>query len=332
MAENKCDKTSNLTVAIALLARDCGETLEKNISMVETIGGLFRSYKVIIYENDSKDNTKEILSRWAEKNHDVTAIMENSDTVTIPEESRYNPYPAKSKYRIEKMARFRNRLMEEVEKINPDVCIFMDIDLCWIDPLIISMAIDNAPKNWGGLFGNGKVICKYSDCITERPFLYDSYAYVDKGVDPYKVGKWLYDKDFHHVTGGRMYINVKNTGYYPCTSAFNNIGIYKWEAIRGLRYEVVQTPELESVNVALCEHVPFNLSVEKRGYGNYIVEQMVVYSEYREERDYTKWHNRWKKQHVALHYFIKHRGQYIKMQYHRILHMLGLPPYTRRKE
>ena len=63
MAENKCDKTSNLTVAIALLARDCGETLEKNISMVETIGGLFRSYKVIIYENDSKDNTKEILSR-----------------------------------------------------------------------------------------------------------------------------------------------------------------------------------------------------------------------------------------------------------------------------
>jgi glycosyltransferase involved in cell wall biosynthesis len=325
-------ESSELNVAIGILARDCAESLKRNMPIINRMCHAFKSYTIVVYENDSKDETKDLLKSWSAINPNVKTIMEDTQTVTIPVETKDNPFPAKSKYRIGKMVNFRNRLMDEISKINPDICIFIDIDLKWINPDMVAQAIDNAPEGWGGLFGNGKVMRKYPDCMSERPFLYDSYAYVDKGVDPYAVGKWLYDGDFHPVTGTRMYFDIKKNAYHPCTSAFNNIGIYKWEAIKDLRYEVVQTPEIEPVNVALCEHVPFNLSVEKKGYGNYMVRDLVVHSECMDVKDYTKWHNRWKKKHEVLHYFSKHRRIFVKILYHKLLLALGLKPYIRRKE
>ena len=322
---------SELNVAIGVLARDCASPLEKNIPRVEAMGNLFNSYKVIVYENDSKDGTKEILRKWCEKNPNITVIMEDSKKDTIPQRSKNNPYPAKSRYRIEKMAGLRNRLLDEISVTAPDICIFLDIDLFWIAPITVKKTIENAPEDWGGLFGNGKVTRRYPDYIAERPMLYDSYAYVDKDVDPCAVGSWLYDKDFHFVMGARMYSKMKKKLYSSCTSAFNNIGIYKYEAIKGLRYEVVQTPELEPVNVAMCEHVPFNLKVVQRGYGNYIARDLVVYSECKDGRDYKKWYDRWKKKHETFHFFSKHYWVFFKMHYHEMLYALGIGPYQRRK-
>ncbi len=324
-------KSSEINVAVGILARDCADALRQNIPRVDEMCSSFKSYKIIVYENDSKDDTKELLTSWAKRNSNVKAIMEDGNTITIPDEIQYNPYPEKSKLRIERMVGFRNRLLDEMEKENPDVCIFVDIDLEWIDPKTVPVAIDNAPKDWGGLFGNGKVIRRYSKVFFERPQLYDSYAYVKEGVDPYSIGTWLLDKSFHEVNGGIMYYDIRKSPYVPCTSAFNNIGIYKWEAIKGLRYKVVQTKKLEPFNAALCEHVLFNMSVIKRGYRNYMAREIVVHSRYIDRGDYTKWYDKWKMSHEKLHFYSKHKKVIVKIITHKMLYALGMHPYRRIK-
>jgi len=66
----------DIDVVIVGIARDNGNDLKKVITHIETTGSLFRDYKVIIYENDSTDNTKEILQSWENRNDRVTIVQE----------------------------------------------------------------------------------------------------------------------------------------------------------------------------------------------------------------------------------------------------------------
>jgi hypothetical protein len=47
------------------LTRDNAKELPSVIKYIERTGSLFQDYRVIMFENDSNDTTKEILSEWA---------------------------------------------------------------------------------------------------------------------------------------------------------------------------------------------------------------------------------------------------------------------------
>ena len=50
-------------VAICSVVRDCDKSLLNNIPVIETIRSNFKSSVVIVFENDSKDRTKQILNK-----------------------------------------------------------------------------------------------------------------------------------------------------------------------------------------------------------------------------------------------------------------------------
>lgn len=52
------------TVLFCGICRDVGHIIERNILRLNRIGKLFKDYKIYIYENDSSDNTVEILSKY----------------------------------------------------------------------------------------------------------------------------------------------------------------------------------------------------------------------------------------------------------------------------
>ena len=68
--------------------------------------------------------------------------------------------------------------------------------------------------------------------------------------------------------------------YHSCHSAFNGIGIYKWEIIKDFKYSAYQTPELKELQASLCEHVPFNYEIVQRGYKLYIARDMKTIMRY----------------------------------------------------
>jgi len=271
--ENVISKES--TIVFGMLARDCAEQLAKNITRLETLGEMFKEYHIVVYENDSKDGTTEMLKEWAQKNPNVVSINETTKQITFPQQSKDIPYPGQSYPRISKMAGFRNRVLKEVrERFTPDLFCFIDIDVENFDPQTVVDAIDNAPEGWGGLFANGLVIIDYEDHQCINPIMYDYFAYTEKGVNPYEEGDYaIRIPDNHAVTWiEQRFINRKR--YHQCNSAFNGIGIYRWEAIEGLDYVAYQTPELKEVNASLCEHVPFNYEIACKGYKMFVVRDM----------------------------------------------------------
>ena len=60
-------QASRLSAAIFGLARNVESKLRDNLWGAEQIGALFQDYRIFIYENDSTDNTKDMLHAAAEK-------------------------------------------------------------------------------------------------------------------------------------------------------------------------------------------------------------------------------------------------------------------------
>jgi len=333
MMNNQMNKkqivAADTDIVIGILARDCARALQGNIPAVEELGSYFKEYHIVIYENDSIDETKKILTEWQQHNSKVILVMENHQAcMSIPQED--NPYPDKSIYRIQRMINCRNRLLEETKKLSaPDLWCLIDIDIEHFNPRSVVEAIERAPADWGGLFANGAIYMQYSDHVQADFIQRDSYAYVDEGVDPLKSKCWGIDHNFHQVTGARMTWKLRKHPFLSCYSAFNGIGVYRWEAIKDETYHVMQTPELKAFQACFCEHVPFNLSVIQKGYRNYIVRDMKViywFESPKEKTGIARWQNYYR----AFYYFQGRPRRLLKTVCHIVKERLKLFPYQRK--
>ena len=268
---------ANSTLVVGILARDCVKNLRKKMCKIEDLGSMFKDYHVVIYENDSTDGTAEEVKEWGRRNNHVLAISETS-APTAPLPPLDCPHPEKGVRRIERMARLRNRVMDEMEKrFDPDIFCFVDIDVEDFNPSDIVKAIENAPDDWGGLFGSGLVYWDGVDGdVFVSPFQYDSFAFVAQGDDYLKRGDYVVTPEFHPQVAYQMTLGLKKIDYLPCESAFNGIGVYRYNVIKGERYSILQNKALKDINCSLCEHIGFNRKVRDKGYGIYMARDMQV--------------------------------------------------------
>lgn len=260
------------SVAICALARDCSEALQINIPKIEELRLCFNSSAVVIVENDSKDATKKVLQDWSGTFPSVTIISKDYNTVTLPEPTAANLYPGTSIARIEKMATYRNIYIDWIENQEEkfDLVIMVDVDVENFSAMDIVESIRNAPVNWGGLFANGFTDTKLAGKQVYTMY-YDMYAYAEELPDdmPY----FTYAKLFKLKKG--LNKKLRAQPFLPVVSAFGGIGIYKAEAIAGIRYRTI--PNGDQYLQAVCEHVLFNNDVIKKGYQNFVSSILKVY-------------------------------------------------------
>lgn len=259
-------------LVVCALARDCAASLEQNIPKIERLRSRFSEAEVIIFENDSKDNTKQRVEEWSAMSTGVNLISENYFTETIKERDQNNPSPGTSIHRIQKMAKYRNRYIEWINQQSSacDYVLVIDIDVRYFSVEGVVDAIKNAPTGWGGLFAYG-----YTDSRLMKLRFYkvyhDLYALLIKR--PTSLPYVTFPQMFKNSKAIKS--NIKDQPYYPVASAFGGIGIYKFEAIKGLKYTCERNRD--DVVEAICEHIPFNLQVLDRGFQHYICKNMEVY-------------------------------------------------------
>lgn len=246
----------NSTVVICSLVRDCGKAVFQNIPKIEKLRNSFKSSHVVLVENDSKDNTKEVLAEWKLNSNNIHVISEDFGTATIPEVSFAHP---KSKYfsghRIQKMAKYRNIYLDYVraERLQPDFIIMIDLDV-YSFPLKGIESSFGFEKKWDSINANGKKITPESPL---KPVFYDTYAFQEWGDDKplqYHTLKSNQQK-FGKLKKGDDFIKVK--------SGFNGLAIYKWKAISQLSYKAV--PNDDPTVLYKCEHVSFHEEMIKNG-------------------------------------------------------------------
>lgn len=260
------------SIVICALARDCADSLIANIPRIESLRKHFLYSEVIVIENDSKDNTKEVLVEWQNNFTGVNLISEDYDTETFLQKNSSNPNPGTSIYRIQKMAAYRNMYMDWIAQRNRqfDYVMMIDIDVADFSIQGIMDSLANAPKDWAGIFANGYTNTNLFGTRVYRVY-HDLYALLIKKP-----------AGLPFITFPQMFRNSKEingkmakTPYLPVISAFGGLGIYKYDLVFNLKYKCIENKD-HSIE-AVCEHIPFNMEVCSNAAQNYIARNMEVY-------------------------------------------------------
>ena len=210
---------SNDTISILSCARNCEKHIRGTIKNMISIGNMFRDYSIYFYENNSQDKTALLLNRAASNNNKITVISKS-----IP--------PNLIKMRTWRLGYARQYLLTtlKLSNKNPDYVIVMDADdVANHSPFLGKQFIIEAlkqKKHWDACF---------------PPLTYDIWAYrFDKCMWNYweiKIFEFMRrvapnsQKLFKNVI--RSYaesdVNYDKNGLQKVRSAFNGIGIYKYD-------------------------------------------------------------------------------------------------------
>lgn len=257
-------------ILIAALARDCEDSLRTNIPLIEELRSQCSWSQVVVVENDSKDGTKDLLNDWKINSNGVTIISNDFGTKTIPDKSDLIINPYTTYHRIDKMVSYRNLYLDHINQVKHpiDLVIIIDIDVIEISLTGLINSINSFEDKTGAVFSNGISVMDTPVGLSE--IYYDTFA----------VWEYPLSNEFSYSSGSlartfkSINRSIKKSPLYSVISAFGGVGIYNYAAIKDLRYKTVLNPVNQQE--AICEHIPFNQQIIKRGFKNYIARDFQV--------------------------------------------------------
>jgi hypothetical protein len=257
------------SACICALARDCGPALSNNLPFLDRLCARFNSAHVIIVENDSKDNSKEVLRAWAGERSHIRLFLGDFGTETVPD-AKSTPYnPSYSRFRIEKLAFHRNRYLDHAATLPAfEHLIVVDLDLYLIELDGIAQAFGQTIP-WDAQFANGRISNPWRPELGD--FYWDTYALLELGdSDPQTEDK---------LAGYWQMLQPLSRGMplFAVQSAFGGLGIYRWDAVRGHQYGVEINNGDRRVEV-MSEHCFIHRRMIEAGHNRlFINPSMVVY-------------------------------------------------------
>lgn len=259
-------KMKNLTVVFTGLCINIEEKVDSLKTRIEYLGSFFKDYRVVIFENDSKDRTRTLLKEWSTNNKRV-------HIVPCPEDDecklKYLPavrYGTMSDTRMKRMADYRNRTITYILKhFNDFDCVaVMDLDIKG------PISVDGIANSFG-YYGEWDSISAYGiNGITlsmGRGIYYDLIAYKDKDYD-------INQNRFHVIPIMIKTAILNKRGYTPfkVKSGFAGMALYKMDVFKnGITYSPLDGEGYT------CEHVMIHNNMIQKGYDKiYINPNMVM--------------------------------------------------------
>lgn len=236
-------------VAITGLARNVGGILPTTIRRLENLARCFADHRMIVYENDSSDDTRPQLLAWARADRRVRVISEQQGDPVNP--------ATRCPHRAARMARYRRRCQELVlsECGRFDAVIVIDLDLLggWSTD---GVAHTFGQHDWDFVGSNGLIYRRHGLQINAAR-QYDTWALrFDQRLTPLRPA----------VAGGC--VHRRGAALVPVTSCFGGLGIYRMPAFNVGRYADDD-----------LEHATFHRSLLARGHRRLFLNpsQIVVY-------------------------------------------------------
>jgi hypothetical protein len=245
---------SKSSVAICSIVRNSNKSLIKTIPEIEKLRSKFKESCVIIFENDSIDNTKFTLKKWSENSNNVFVQCENYNQDTIPKKDLNGVNKYFSFDRISKMVIYRNQYLEKLNELNShyDYLIIIDLDIENFSISGISNSFGMADQ-WDVVTANGY---SYSSSLKKR--YHDTYALVEIG------------KEFESQTEQSIFSNQKKWSFLrpgipmiPVYSAYGGLAIYRYNLIKNKKYEVLDN--FDSRVAVRCEHFSLHKLIHNKG-------------------------------------------------------------------
>lgn len=241
----------NSKIAICCLVRNNSNIFEKTKARIEYIAQHFKEYKIIIFENDSTDKSRELIKNWSNINNNVILLncchLQNCDC-KLKTKKGYE-YGSFTKERLCKMALYRQEYLNYVlYNLNHyDYMLVIDFDLdgnANLDGLFDSLN----KSNWGGIFCNGQV--PLYGTLGTKTIIYDSIATVFIEEDYNKMFDYNILKKYLDMN---TKTNQEKNHFIEVKSSFNGYGIYKIKSLSDCSY-IGNDNICEHINLAKCLH------------------------------------------------------------------------------
>lgn len=195
--------------------KNCAKYLNKVFANIEIIASLFEDYEVVLFYDQSKDTSLDIIKEYQTKNPKVKLYV--------------NKKPI-SKYRTHNIAYARNFCLNYVKKNSSKFPFFIMMDMD--DPNTKNIHIDVLQKyltrnDWDALSFN--TAPKYYDiwCLSIYPYCF-SYNHFENNVHYYEVMQNYVIKKLRELKDGQL---------LRCISAFNGFSIYRTEKFMDTYYD-----------------------------------------------------------------------------------------------
>jgi hypothetical protein len=238
------------TVVIVGCARDCEAFLPKVLQNVSRIANLYSHAAFVFVENDSKDNTRQILQRWLSE-------RESSFLVCL------NGLAAREKRRTARLAIARNAYMEAMHYhhlANLDHLLVVDFDIVNTD-LISEDSIVEAIKFLDSSSQNAAVFANQLPYYDIWALRHDVWCPDDCWVEiENRPAYFARHRAIERYVTSRQITISPDTPPVAVRSAFGGLGIYKLNFVRAARYVGLRPDGFE-----ICEHVAFNEAAVQKG-------------------------------------------------------------------
>lgn len=199
---------------------------------------------IFIYENNSTDNTKQLLGLLEQIDTKIHIQSEDISIESQLESSSARTWDNKP-CRMESIAIARNKLLDMIIKENysdTDTIVFFDSDMAALPTMeqLMKYCLE-FPKDKDVIFANG--------LNRNRKTYYDMYAirYMNQPLGPEIVGEKFW-KQMPSLT-------IQEPT--PVYSAFGGLAIYRGAAIKGCRYSGIPTKELDMVNRMILNTIAY---------------------------------------------------------------------------
>ena len=235
---------SKSNLSILGCARNCSTNLKSQLEFLRKIGENFASVNIIIFENDSIDDTFDILNDFKSRGLIELYSVKGLDSI-LP-------------LRTQRLSYARNLLKSKINYSTTDYVIVADLDGV-IDPFMdIQVILDNF---------------KYRNCwdvvfpVNKNKY-YDIWALRHKSIMPFdyerEMNKFVFN--FPEITVLDFYLNRVNKmefnkmrGWLSVESAFGGMGIYSSRYLQWANYR-----GFDGVN-QICEHVSLHADIRREG-------------------------------------------------------------------
>src|ERR1035437_350111 len=255
----------NSSVSICTVVRDCQANVEKNIPRIERLRLLFKDSEVIVFENDSKDNTLKILKDWERKSCNVHLFSDTFNDSTIPLQTTGDENLYFSISRIEKMVTYRNKYIHFLNNqgIKKDYVIVIDLDISnfCIDGLIHSFGTS---IDWDCISANGISISS-----NFRKQYHDSYALIE-------YGKLNHIQTEQSIKLNRIRYSFLKQGMplFLVDSAYGGLAIYKWVSIKDIYYSYLINNDFRVQ--CKSEHVGLHRKMKENGHNKIFINPTMI--------------------------------------------------------
>ena len=244
------------SVIVCGCTKNSASYISAHMTRLYSIHDMVQNFHMVVYENDSTDNTREVLETFKHNNPLFEYISETNVISQIIHKVNVRP---------QIIAHGRNRLLDYIEnhKQSFDYVIMVDLDsiIANFQKSQIKHIFEHDPGSWDALFANciGKYYDIYALRINEDIWTKETHAHLWKAPINYDCWEMVhYTRDRQKYVYDNQIVIPITSKLIPVSSAFGGFGIYKYDIMKGCRYNCIRD------NKITCEHVDFHHQIHQK--------------------------------------------------------------------